>query len=217
MQGGTATGLERKNQTPLVGSSGSRLQFCYEVSIFLLVKDDPIMNPIVLLQVTLRRRRQLVQVRQRCRQMAALLGLATVDQAAVSAAVFALACQVLERRQRVRVIFQVHGQFLEIHLSEEGTPLPGAEPPWHLPRVDSREENHSPDGPWRLTKKLPPQSLTADDLAWVVQQIGQQTDADLFAEIVRQNQEILQVVQELRDRERELAQFLTPQRGSTAA
>ncbi len=175
------------------------------------------MNPMVLLQVTLRRRRQLVQVRQRCRQVAALLGLATVDQAAVSAAVFALACQVLKRRPRVRVVFQLHGQFLEIHLSGEGTSLPDAEPPWNLPRVDSREENRSPDGPWRLTKKLPPQDLTPEDLAWVVQQIGQQTDADLFAEIVRQNQEILQMVQELRGSEMEPAQFRAPPRGATAA
>ena len=160
------------------------------------------MKPFLLWRVTVRGQRELLSLRQRCRQMAALLGFTAVEQATLSAAVFALAAEVRVPRQRVRLVFQVQGPCLEIQLSAPDKPFRG-------------EKNQV--GPWRLTKKLPPQNLALEDVAWVMRQIGQQAEDGLFAEIVRQNRELLAVVQQLQGCERQLALGTAAGRAVTAA
>jgi hypothetical protein len=53
---------------------------------------------------------------------------------------------------------------------------------------------------YRLTKPLPPQNdtLEEDDLGWLVQKVEQTSHETLFDEIVKQNQEILALLHDLR-------------------
>jgi hypothetical protein len=134
------------------------------------------------LRLSVRRRRDVVQARQQARQVARLLGFGPFDQACIAAAVFEIACHLLERPRRGELKFQIRGQSLEIAAAAsepEGDVLPGAA--------------------LRLEKCLPDHALGVDrtDLAWVIQEVARVAPTDVFAEMRRQNQEMLQALYDL--------------------
>lgn len=150
------------------------------------------MNPLFLWRMTIKRQSGLLRLRQYCRQITRLLGFGALERVSLGATVFALAWPILERRQRVLVVFQLRGQFLEIQVT----------PPGHTPECcQANPAKQEAGGSWRLTKKLPAQNLSAEDVAWIVRQSLGREKEPLFAEMVRQNQELLEMVEELRDRE----------------
>ncbi len=162
------------------------------------------MNPLFLWRMTIKRQAGLLRLRQYCRQITKLLGFGAVERVSLGATVFALAWPILERRRRVLVVFQLRGQFLEIQVTAPGHP-----PDCRQANLASQptqanlatQANQEAVGSWRLTKKLPAQNLSAEDVAWIVRQSLGREKEPLFAEMVRQNQELLEMVEELRGRE----------------
>ncbi len=171
---------------------------------------------LLLLEMTVAGKRDLLLARERTRQLAALLGYNSSDQATLSAAVFALACQTLGEKKPVKLTYQLNQQFLEIHLRPN---QPGStEPPVATP-ADLPSANAPPPAPWRLTKVLPSpgQNLAPADLVWVAQELHQHTPTNVFAEIQRQNQELLQALHELHACQVKLAQLQQFHAGRPAA
>jgi hypothetical protein len=147
-----------------------------------------------LLLLPLRRKRDALLARRQARQVASLLGFGPGEQACVAALVFELACQTLAQTGKGRLRVAVEQERLVIAPEGEGPPL-------------------------RVEKPLPPRdpALPAEDLAWVVRELADQTPPDLFEEVRKQNQELLRTLLELRDCQARLAELTAKQAGPTAA
>lgn len=127
-------------------------------------------------------KRDALLARQRARQLAALLGFDFLQQACVSAGVFAVAWQVLESRAPVELCFQIDATTLQVYAQ----PILGKLGP-------KKDKGKSTQRLWRLEKKLPypEKGLTSEDLAFVLGQLNALTPAQLYEEVFRQNQELL--------------------------
>lgn len=135
----------------------------------------------LLFTAELRQKRDLLVVRQRARQLAGLLGFEPAEQAGFAAAVFALACHAAGGRARVTLTFHAGPETLEVLAAAGGSR-------GEIPAL-------------RLVKALPGKGrgMTVADVAWAVKQLDRHTPPDLFEEVCKQNQELLQALHVLRD------------------
>jgi hypothetical protein len=155
-----------------------------------------------LLNHALRRKRDLLRLRQRTRQLARALGFAARDQALIAASVFHLGCCLLNERRHCRVAFHIRDEKLQAQ-SESGQ---SASP------QDASEAERV-----RLEWPLPcrPTPLTQADLAWAMQQLERLTPLNLFDEVKQQNLDLLQALRDLHDCRAELGRLRCP-RGDAA-
>ncbi len=152
------------------------------------------------LAFSLRRKKHAVLARHRARRVASLLRFDPSEQACIAAGTFVIACQAMELFARPSLYFQIENHQLDI-FAEEAEPsletpglsashrLAGLLPPVEPARI-----------PYRLVKPLPTHDGAADevDLAWLVRSIETTAGHIVFDELVKQNQEVLALLAELR-------------------
>ena len=126
-----------------------------------------------LFRVAVGSKHDVVRARQRARQIAGMLGLAPLEQAAVAATVFYLADQARTSCVSPTLRFAVEDGHLLV------APVEAA--PGHAASSLC------------LRYPLPRRAdaLPAIDLAWIAGELDERTPLDLFAEMQRQNQELL--------------------------
>jgi hypothetical protein len=125
----------------------------------------------ILLSLPVQGKKDLVLVRQRTRQLAALLGFSAEDQAVLASVIFDRACRVYQQRRPTSWIF----------------------------RVENRQLRIAPSSPLMadlgVHKRLPEYAVLSEaDLSWVIRQVCRLTPVDIFAEMQKLNQEILQAL-----------------------
>lgn len=144
-----------------------------------------------LLTIPLRSKRALLVVRQRARQVAALLRYDCWEQACVAAGAFAVAAAALTGTGPRLLEFQLENNCLRIApVAAEDHMLPS-------PRNAQRRTETKM---LQLVKPLPEAAppLASDDLKWVLRQLSKRTTVRAFEEIERQNQEVLVLLHALR-------------------
>jgi hypothetical protein len=139
------------------------------------IMDTPILT------LSLRRKRDLVRARQCARQVAGFLGFDRREQASIAAAVFELACLAVEKGGTGTLRFQIARDMVQV-IAE--------------PAIGLRLERPLPTGG---------RALADEDLSWAVREWTELAPFDTFAELRRQNQELLQLVHELQASQREVA------------
>lgn len=148
------------------------------------------------LALKLRGKKDAVLARQRARRVASLLSFDPHEQACIAAGVFVIACQALTRFGRARLCFQIENH--QLHVFAEPVEAKTAPNP-----ANPRFQGLFPDEAQalvRLVKPMPPRDNPAEEieLGWLVRQVEKASGASLFDEIVKQNQEILALLHELR-------------------
>ena len=148
------------------------------------------------LTLKLRGKRDAVLARQRARRAASLLCFDPHEQACVAAGAFVVACQALLLFGKARLCFQIENNQLHI-FAQEAVTEPAQVPPKRLAGLFPEAD---PKALFRLTKPLPVQKHATEelDLAWLVKKVEETACAGLFEEVVKQNQEILALLHELR-------------------
>ena len=137
-----------------------------------------------------------ILARQRGRRVASLLSFDFHEQACIAAGTFVVACQALVVFGRAKLCFQIEN--LQLHIlardARPETEQLGSK------RLAGLFPDADPKALFRLTKQLPPQENPAEEieLGWVVDQVEQTACNGLFDEIIRQNQEVLSLLHELR-------------------
>ncbi len=156
------------------------------------------MTILPFLALRLRGKKDALLARQRARRVATLLHFDAHEQACIAAGAFVIACQAMEQFARPRLCFQIENHQLQI-FAAEGKPqltAPAGAVPERLaglfPPVDAKAL-------YRLTKPLPAaDTVDEPDLGWLVKSIETTAPGSAFDEIVKQNQEILALLHELR-------------------
>ena len=153
----------------------------------------------------LRRRRDLLAVRQRARQTAGLLGFSATEQHRIAAAVFEVACGVFGTVRHVSIQFAIEGQTLRV------CPV--------VPDAGKAGQFQKVGKSLRLERALSPKgaSIAPEDLAWALHELARLTPLDVFEEIVEQNRELLLAHQELLACRAELERLSGGRKGSNAA
>jgi hypothetical protein len=150
------------------------------------------------LAVRLRSKKDTVLARQRARRVASLLRFEAHEQACIAAGAFVIACQAIAQFAKPRLCFQIEDRQLQIFAVEGKAQLP----PESSPAAERRAGLFPPvdaKGLYRLTKPLPSGNCVGElDLGWLVTNIEGTARGGAFDEIVRQNQEILALLHELR-------------------
>ncbi len=142
------------------------------------------------LTLNLRRKKDLLLARQRARRVASLLGYDIEEQACIAAGVFVVACQGLERFGQGRLCFQIADRQLRVFAEESGAQAGGN-------RISKLLVEST--GTIRLVKRLPAeQNIEERDLSWLVHKVEATACDGVFAEVVKQNQELLAILHELR-------------------
>jgi hypothetical protein len=132
----------------------------------------------LLLALKLGRKRDVIEARQRARQIAALLGFDGRDQACLAAGVFALACQVYRKQSGATVFFQVKSRSLHVSFGKRNRMFADA------PRIE---------------KALPGKPFfAASDIKWMVRQLVALSTPSVFDEVDKLNQDLLQALLESR-------------------
>lgn len=154
---------------------------------------DQLMTITPFMALKLRGKKDAVLARQRARRVASLLSFDAHEQACIAAGVFVIACQALTRFGKAQLHFQIENQQLHV-FAADSTPQHAA---------NSRLQGLLPDDReplMRLVKPMPPQDNPAEEveLGWLVRQIEKASGEAMFAEIIKQNQEILALLHELR-------------------
>jgi hypothetical protein len=128
----------------------------------------------LLLALKLGRKRDVIEARQRARQVAGLLGFDARDQACIAAGVFALARQVYRRQAGITLFFQVKHRVFHVFFGKgHGTVT---------------------DAPC-IEKPLPGKPFFAEaDIKWMVRQLVRRPAPTVFEEIEKLNQELLQAL-----------------------
>lgn len=151
------------------------------------------------LMLNLRGKKDAVRSRQRARRVASLLNFDGYEQTCIAAGTFVIATQALTLFGRARICFQIENQ--QLHIFAQETPADAAA---SIPAVSKRLAGLfpaiDPNSLFRLTKPLPARDLAAEDveLGWLVKQLEKTEGAGVFDEILKQNQEILALLHELR-------------------
>lgn len=150
-------------------------------------------TPFLTLKV--RGKKDAVQARQRARRVASLLAFDPHEQACIAAGTFVVACQALVLFGDARLCFRIEGQQLHIFAQDRKTPVDGAPS-----RLTGLFPEADPKALLRLVKSLPTQENAAAEaeLGWLVKKIEETACDSLFDEIVKQNQEMLALLHELR-------------------
>jgi len=147
----------------------------------------------------LRSKKDAVLVRQRARRVASLLSFDPLEQACIAAGTFVIACQALMVFGKTRICFHIEQNQLQIYAQEvQPTPQDGAAP--GSKRLSGLFNEYEAKTLFRLCKPLPTQEKPADqlDLGWLVTKVEETACKSLFDEIVKQNQELLTLLHELR-------------------
>jgi hypothetical protein len=131
----------------------------------------------MLLNLPLRSRRHLLLIRQRARQIAAMLQFQPQDQMCIAAGAFTVAVRALRRYGPGCLCIQIDKESLQVF------------PKAH--RQDSAA--------LRLVKRLPALApdIAVEDMGWLLEQLNRQTSNRVFDEIERQNQEMLSLLHAL--------------------
>jgi len=150
---------------------------------------DSAMSAPPLLTLPLRGKKDAILVRHKARQVASLLGFDAPQQACIAAGTFVIAVQALELGEAE----------LRLNVTQEQLHICAVRLGRAAPRRKRNSAAEPGDGPFRLVKPLP-QGLPLDvkDLTWLVQQVEISRPQGLFREIIKQNQEILTLLHELR-------------------
>lgn len=150
------------------------------------------------LTLKIRCKKDAVVARSRARRVASLLSFDPHEQACIAAGTFVIACQALMLFGKGRICFQIENHQLQVFAQEardtaEAVPAASKRLTGLFPELD-------PKTLFRLAKALPPQERPAEemDLGWLVKKVEETACSSLFDEIVRQNQEILALLHELR-------------------
>jgi hypothetical protein len=146
----------------------------------------------------LRGKKDAILARQKARRIASLLCYPPHEQACIAAGVFVVACQGLALLGKARLCFQIENRQLQVFaqqaISEQSNTCPAP-----ANRITEVLREVDPKTLYRLTKPLPPeQQVSEKDLGWLVHKVEETAPDNLFGEIVRQNQEILSLLHELR-------------------
>jgi hypothetical protein len=168
-------------------------------SLGLLVKDGPTMTITPFLTLKLAGKKDAVLARQRARRVASLLSFDFHEQACVAAGTFVVACQALVLYSRARLCFQIENQHLQI-FAQDARPESEQLAAQISKRMTGLFQDADPKTLFRLSKPLPPQENPAAEIevGWIVNQVEQNACSGLFDEIIRQNQEILTLLHEVR-------------------
>jgi hypothetical protein len=161
-----------------------------------LVKDGPTMTITPFLTLNLRGKKDAVLARQRARRVASLLSFDPYEQACIAAGTFFVACQALLVLGKSRLCFQIDQQQLQIYAEE----IKAASTDQASKRLTGLFNEVDAKTLFRLCKPLPPQESPVEqmDLGWLVKQVETKACQGLFDEIVKQNQEVLALLHELR-------------------
>jgi hypothetical protein len=157
----------------------------------------------------IRRSRDVLRARQRARQIAGLLGYEGLEKSVISAKVFALALQVLEKTNGAKLLFRWIGDHLQVDCKY----LPDSEgEPDSLPfrrgksrRIKMSGQLSIDTGPSLLSglstevdglslafsPPEQPSQLERSDLPWVARELGRMTPLDPAEELRLLNQELL--------------------------
>jgi hypothetical protein len=157
-----------------------------------------------LLTLPVRHKRDVVLLRKRTRQIARLVGLGLRDQVILCCAVFETASQALPDVGRIEVAFELGDRTLEVRFQPA--------PQGSLPA--SRFLDRFPCLEKPLPEALP---ASRDDLPWMIRQIALRTALDPFEELQQQNQEMLNLLLEMRLIEEGSGQPAAAPRSATAA
>jgi hypothetical protein len=148
------------------------------------------------LTLRLRSKKDVLLARQKSRRVAHLLNFDAHEQACIAAGTFVVALQALTVIGKARLCFQLENQTLHI-FSQVGTPPPETSP--GVNRISELLAESDRKGLFRLVKPLPAgQQLAESDLGWMVNKVQEVAENAVFDEIVKQNQEILTLLSELR-------------------
>ena len=146
------------------------------------------------LVVPLETRRDALRARQRGRRIASILQYTPHEQACIAAGTFVVACQALERFDAAHLCFQIENHQLQVFCESDNSTTESCK---RLAEVIADTDAKSL---MRLIKPLPSLTGPAEelDLGWLVGRIEETGHETLFEEIVKQNQEILGLLHELR-------------------
>lgn len=149
------------------------------------------------LSLRLRSKKDAIRARTRARRVAGLLAFEPHEQTCIAAGTFVIACQALMVFGKARLCFQIENHQLQIFAEAQQSDAEPT-PAQHrlaeiLPQVDAASL-------YRLAKPLPTDGMSAEqlDLGWLVRKLEETAAAGVFSEIVKQNQEILALLHELR-------------------
>lgn len=187
-------------------------------------------QPLLTLEVLLEP--DIILARQRARQIAALLGFPALDQTRIATATSEIARKVFENASEGRIEFLVEEgtpPALLIRIQERSAasklrraaatdPL-GANPDLGDGTLGARrlmdrfaaEPLTAGSNLVSMAKDLPKRTagFTADDLARITSELARQTPRTLLEELQEQNQELIRTLQELRERQSEIAELHT--------
>lgn len=149
-------------------------------------------TPFLALKV--RGKKDAVLARQRARRVASLLSFDPQEQACIAAGTFVIACQALTVFGKARLCFQIENGRLDIFAEPRQAPESGEG------RLAGLFAEGDPKSLFRLTKQLPPREVAADEieLGWLIKKVEEAACESVFDEIVKQNQEMLALLHELR-------------------
>ena len=182
-----------------------------------------------LLTLEIRQEADVVFARQRARQIASLMAFAPLDQTRIATAVSEIARNAFQYAGGGRVEFlinQTKGPGLTIRIRERGPGIKDLEAILRgrydsstglgigiigAKRLMDQFDIESSEGGSTITmvKRLPGRKVPflARDVAKISSELAQHTPQGLVEELQIQNQELLRLLQELRDRQAEIAEF----------
>jgi hypothetical protein len=143
-----------------------------------------------LLTITIRRKRDMLLLRRRARQVARLLGLDVSAQTRLACGVFEVACRALEQRQRFRVRFLLAAGRLHVEVVRPGREV-GASDAREQPALSSLI---LPALDVVLPAGLP---LAGEDVRWVLRELRAHGAPDWFEEVRKHNRELFTALVEL--------------------
>jgi len=147
------------------------------------------------LSLKLRGKKDAVLTRQRARRVASLLSFDPHEQACIAAGTFVIATQALTVFRKARICFLIDNHQLHIFAqeSEQSEPAEGQRIAALMANVDAKKL-------FRLTKSLPEPTHAMEymDLGWLVRKVEETACDGLFDEMIKQNQEVLALLHEVR-------------------
>jgi hypothetical protein len=151
------------------------------------------------LALKLRGKKDAILARRRARRVASLLSFDGSEQACVAAGTFVIACQALVLYGQARLTFQIENHQLHIFAQDLHAETDG-----HAEPIGKRLAGLFPEADpktlFRMTKLLPPQENSAEEIeiGWLANKVEETACNGIFDEIIKQNQEILALLHELR-------------------
>jgi hypothetical protein len=152
-------------------------------------------EPFLILAV--RGKKDILVLRQKARLIAHLLRFQPHEQTCIAAGAFAIAQRAWDQQGKARICFQMEQDQLHIFAQDGGTSA--QEGPGDTPGTRTEESTTSTSkGLLRLAKPLPHEKGIAErEIAGLVGNLAQAVAGHLFDEIIKQNDEVLNLLHEL--------------------